>query len=452
MILGSPSTTPLTPPKGLGDSYYPSLGNAGYDARHYDLFLKVDPATNQVDARTVVTAKATEKLDSLNLDFVGCQVSKVEVNGESARFDRHENKLHVEPQSPLAAGQDFQVKVDYHGSPQAFKSEAGDFTVGWKNHEGQFITVDSQPDGAQSWFPNNNHPLDKATYSIAVDVPKPFVAAANGTLVQLEDTPDHRVYHFESKDPMASYLATVNIGNYVTETSVGPGGLPIRNYFPPELADKARFDFGRTPEIIDFLSQRFGPYPFENYGVVVVPAEKVIDQPLETQTLSQFNPALVTGDRKNEDLVVHELAHQWFGNKVSLGRWQDIVLNESFAQYSEWLWLEHTQGKEALQKAVGDTYESLKGLPDISIAAPPKDHLFTDQVYERGAVALHELRAKVGDEAFFGALPGYVANHQNATLDDLQHALEATSGQPLADFFRTWFHDPALPPLSPAPP
>lgn len=434
---------------GLGDLYYPGLGNDGYNAQHYEVDLKVDPKSNQVVGRTIMEAEATQDLASFNLDFHGCQVDQVQVNGKPAQFARDQAELTITPQEPLLQGEDFEVSVNYSGQPQAKTSVCSPFLVGWKNN-GQGIVVDSQPDGAQTWLPVNDHPRDKATYGITVEVPKPYVVAANGTLLAVEDHGDTQSFQFRTREPMASYLATVNVGDYVLDHQEGPDGIPIRNYFPPELVEKARFDFGRTPEMIQFFSQRFGPYPYENYGVVVVNDPKAVSGAMETQTLSLFAPDMVTGDRANEDLVAHELAHHWFGNLVSVSQWSDLWLHEGFASYSEWLWLEHTQGAEALNEKAAETRQWLSTQPGVTIGAPPQDDLFHGQVYLKGALALHELRGKVGDEAFFGGIRTYLERHKgegasNPTIADLQRAVEESSGQPLEDFFQAWLYSAELP-------
>lgn len=444
-----------TPPEkgasGLGDEYYPDLGNGGYDAQHYDLKLRVEPDTNELVAHSKMTAIAKQNLSSLNLDFHGLDIGGIKVNGEAAEFSREENtsELTIIPKSPLNAGQNFTVDVDYAGKPQAMNSRAGDFLVGWKNN-GQGILVDSQPDGAQTWFPNNDHPLDKATYSLAIDVPRAFTAASNGTLLQIEEQGDRHTFHWASKDPMSSYLATVHIGDYVCDTQTGPGGLPIRNYFPPHLLEKARYDFGRTPEMIELFSKHFGKYPFEAYGAVVVDDQKALSGALETQTLSMFEPDLVTGDRRYESVVAHELGHQWFGNLVSLNQWRDLWLHEGFASYSEWLWLEHTDGKEALEAKADKAYGKLAAEPGIVIGRPPKDELFHHQVYLKGGLALHELRRKVGEEDFFGGLKCYLGAHagdgeKNPSIGDFQKSMEEASGKPLGEFFQNWLYSEKLP-------
>ena len=242
----------------------------------------------------------------------------------------------------------------------------------------------------------NDHPTDKASYSFHINVPKPQVAAANGVLTQIEEGEDSNTYHFEARDQMASYLSTVHVGDYVRSESVSPSGIPIRNYFPRDLVKESEYDFGRVPEMMEFFSGKFGPYPFEVYGNIVMDANLGGAAALETQTLPLYDRGMVTGDRRLERVLVHELAHHWFGNSVSPGDWKDIWLNEGLASYSEMLWTEHDQGTEARDRALvrAERIVQRYGAKE-PIAEPAPDGLFDAKVYQGGALAVHALRKEV---------------------------------------------------------
>jgi aminopeptidase N len=473
---------------GLGDPYDLQLGNGGYDAQHYTLDLSVDVSSNTISGTVTMRAVATQDLSAFNLDFIGFDVSRVLLNGVPAEYEREpapegEGGLRVRPGqlassflppltleeqgremtvisgSPLRSGQPFTVELSYSGSPEPFYSQAVPFPMGWTAYEGG-IFVASEPDASASWFPVNDHPLDKATYSFTITVPEPYVVAANGLLQEVVDNGDTRTYVWEASDPLASYLVTVDIAEYVMQTEEGPDGLPIRNFFPPELAEDAAYDFGRTVEMIELYNELFGPYPFEAYGVVVVG-----DVPfaLETQTLSVFGTGAVTGERMAEEVVAHELAHQWFGDSVSLARWGDIWLNEGFARYAQLLWLEHVEGAEPFEHRIRNLYDVVagnlwKGLPPQEIRErlaqlfpppgdPPSDDLFNSGVYDRGALTLHALRQRVGDQVFFEILRTYHGRfrHATATTADFVGVAEQVSGQDLEEFFHGWLFEQALP-------
>jgi len=431
---------------GIGDAYYPGLGNGGYDALHYTLDLAVDVERNNLDGRATIEARATQDLASFNLDFAGLAVEAVAVNGAPVEVDRQDRELVVIPAAPLPECELFTVEVTYSGQPEPVRTPALPIRMGWNNY-GTGIVVAGEPVGASGWYPVNEHPLDKATYTLRVTVPAEYVVAANGLLAETIDRGAMRTFVWENSYPTASYLVTVNIGEFVIEEQEGPGGLPIRNYFPPDIAGEASYDFGRTPQMIALFSSLFGPYPFEAYGVVV--ADAAIPFALETQTLSVFGRRHVDGQRGDEIVVAHELAHQWFGNSVSLADWSDIWLNEGFAEYASYLWYEYLESPEALNEVLHYFYDNLARSLLPPPGSPPPNDLFNISVYIRGAMTLHALRARLGDEAFFRVLQTYYDRFKygNATTGDFIAVAEEIGGQELDGFFDAWLYDLALPPI-----
>jgi len=217
--------------------------------------------------------------------------------------------------------------VSYSGMPGEFNRRGDGYPVSWNSYD-DGVMVAGEPAGSSGWYPVNEHPLDKATYSYRITVPAPYSVAANGQLINTISNPDDTsTFVWKSAWPMASYLATVNIAVFDVETEDGPNGVLIRNYFEENISQRTRSTFDRQAEMIEFFNEVFGPYPFSAYGAVVHNLD--LGFALETQTLSLF------GRRTGEGVVAHELAHQWFGNSVSLKSWQDIWLNEGFASYAE---------------------------------------------------------------------------------------------------------------------
>lgn len=428
------------------DSRIPGIGNGGYDAQHYDSTVKVGK-DGSLDARSLMTAIATEPLDSLNLDFIGLNVENILVNGKKAAFKREDGELIITPQKGIASGEEFSVDVKYAGKPKPFASKHAPVELGWNQFKGGSFVV-SEPDGTRSWLPVNDHPTDKATYSFHVTVPKGQVAAANGVLTSIEEGDDTSTYNFEARDPMASYLATVHTGNYLEEKMVSKGGVPIRNYFPPDIAEKASRDFSEVPDMVDFFSEKFGKYPFEVYGAIVIDANLGGAAALETQTLPLYDRGIVDGRGTNSYVLSHELAHHWFGDSVSPADWKDIWLNEGLASYAEMLWHEHVAGEAALQRdlRIAQSQVQRYGARE-PIGEPRADNLFDPKVYKGGALAVHALRRELGDEKFFEALQLYQAQHKNgaASTKDLQAAAEQVSGVDLNDFFQSWIYSEKLP-------
>ncbi|MBD2001102.1 hypothetical protein H6G00_31675 [Leptolyngbya sp. FACHB-541] len=436
---------------GVGDSLYPGFGNSGYDTQHYTLDLNVtDVDTSTLDATTTIEAIATQDLSSFNLDFIGFTIDEIIVNGKPAEFSRDGQELTITPADPLAEGEAFTVAVDYNGAPTQIDSVAFTFPVptGWVIVDGGNFVL-SEPDGAANYYPVNDHPLDRASYTFRVTVPESYEVAANGVLEQTVDNGDSTTYVFEARDPMVSYLTTVNIGSgFNIETSESSSGVPIRNYFAEGLPEEKLAPFDLQPEMLDYFSEIFGPYPFEVYGSVVVDAET--GGALETQTLSIFGSDLLDSPTL-EETIAHELSHQWFGNEVALADWSDIWLNEGFATYSEGLWIEYSRGDEALDEWVEGQYNEVATRLNqlVSPGEPPADNLFNNGVYSWGALGLHALRLEVGDDSFFDIVQTYYDRFKggNVKTADLIAVAEEVSGQELVSFFDRWIYSDNLAPL-----
>lgn len=440
---------PQTGASGLGDSYFPDIGNGGYDTEHYTINLSWDDETNEIAGTTTVLAKANVDLSGFNLDFLGFEIEHVLVDGEDAAFTREDRELEITPANPLRQDETFEVMVSYSGVPGAGVKDFYDvFARGWMRYP-TGVYVASEPDGAAYWYPVNDHPLDKAAYTFIITVPDAYTAAANGQLVNVVDNPDPTTtFTWEARDEMASYLATVNIAEFVQQTAVGPHDLPIRFYFPINDAEALTKTFSTFPDIIRFYETFLGEYPFQIAGAVV--ADTRLSFALETQTLILFGKDIAVGRTSAEVVVAHELAHEWFGNSISLTQWKDIWLNEGFATYLSMLWVEHSRGQAAMLREMDSYYTILSGQTRRSTAPanPPQDDLFNDGVYLRGAWTLHVLRQTVGDKVFFDILRAYYDRFKygNATTTDFISIASEVSGQDLNDLLQAWLYNEKVPP------
>lgn len=436
---------------GAGDTYYPLLGNGGYDVLHYTIDLTADVDANEIDAVVTIDAEATQALSSFNLDFSGFDITALTVDGDEAAFLRDGRELTVRPDAPLEEGDSFEVVVTYDGVPgETIDGGAPAYALGWTAYPGG-VFVASEPSGAANWYPSNDHPLDKATYTFRITVDEAYTVAANGLLEDTIEDGDSVTYVWESEHPMATYLATVNIADFVRQDVEGPDGLPIRNYFPRALAERGADVFARQGEMIDFFSGVYGPYPFEAYGAVVANIE--LGFALETQTMSLFGRDILSPfsfGARAEEVIAHELAHQWFGDSVTPARWQDIWLNEGFATYSEALWIEHAYGTAQFENYMRNMYAAFaqsSGSPMSMPGLPPPDNLFNRSVYLRGAWVLHALRLEVGDDVFFDIVRTYYDAYKygNATTQNFVNVANEVSGQDLQQLFNVWLYQPRVP-------
>ena len=442
----TPATAPADTPAaaaGLGDSFYPLLGNGGYDVVHYDLELDIDPTLNTISARTEITAVATEDASAFNLDLSGLDVHDVTVGGVAAGFSRDGSELTVHPEQALAEGEEFTVAVDYSGSPEPLNDPGVPFaSLGWHSQDGVIYTL-SQPSGAMTWFPSNNHPSDKATFEIRITVPEATVAAATGLLID-EATADGRTTTtWRMDDPMATYLAAVYVGDFerVDHGRLEGDGPLLRDYIPASAEPGIVEALGVTGEAIDFLEGLLGPYPFDAYGTVVLPFP--FDLALENQTLSVHGPSTLT-----PDIISHEVAHQWLGNSVSLEDWSDIWLNEGIATYLSLMF-----AAEHHDTDLDATMQQLhRRLPSVA-ATPPKgitiDELFGASVYLRGAMTMHALRLHAGDETFFLILRAHYERSDGGTTstEEFLGTVDKLAGSGTVDLVQSWLLDEAVPDL-----
>lgn len=449
---------------GSGDPYFPYAGNGGYDVLHYGLDLRYTPpsgpvAAGNLTAEATITLRATQDLDALNFDLRGLTATAVDVDGkdvdrgagpsEWAQVQDDANRrweLAVGLRPKVKEGRTTTITISYGGATGRPQDTTGAL-YGWVTTPDGAIVV-NEPDGAPTWFPVNDDPEDKATYSFRIAVPEGKTAVANG--LPGDDPQTHAgwtTWSWEAADPMASYLATASVGDFTLRYGEGPRGLSIINAVDngvtgPALV-KTNAALALEPEMIRYLSDLFGTYPFEAFGAIV--DDDSVDYALETQTRPVYSEVA------DEGTVVHELGHQWFGNSVSPADWKDIWLNEGWATYVEWLWAEH-QGRATLGKQFTDAVAELdsKNLWALDISNPGRDNLFAEQVYRRGAATLHALRARIGDSAFFAGATEWLDRYANssATTGDFEAVMEEASGQQLDAFFSDWLREgdrPAMP-------
>lgn len=430
---------------GLGDPYFPALGNGGYDALHYSIDLDVDMDNRQFSSIVTIQAIATESLVRFNLDFLGFAISRVTVNGVEASFERDLRELIISPAEQLVQGNEFTVTVEYSGSPGVnLDPNANAFSQGWIWIEnGSFVA--SEPDGASLWYPVNDHPSDKASYTIEVTVPQPYSVAANGILQDIINQEDaRRTFIWQSNDMMASYLVTVNIGEFIRDDAGDINGVHLRNYYPSQYVTEGLRTFSVHEDMMMLFSDYFGKYPFEAYGAVVVDAQ--LPFALETQTISLFGNNILQDNNINAVTIAHEMAHSWFGNSVSPRTWRDIWLNESFATYASMLWLEDATGSAVVNNVMNDQYQAVAD-SGIAIADPGAENLFAQTVYWGGAWMLKQLHEDLGDDTFFSIIQTYQERFANssASTEDFIAIAEEISGEDLSDFFNAWLYQSVRP-------
>ncbi len=425
---------------GVGDPYFPLAGNGGYRVGHYDLTLHYDPASRHLSGTAVLTARATQPLTRFDLDFNGLKVTGLTVDHAKAEYRRDGQELVVTPRRPLREGRRFQVAVTYDGTPAPVTDPDGSLD-GWiPTDDGAFVA--GEPQGAMTWFPGNNHPTDKSSYDFTITVPEGKTAVANGVFLGARTAQGQTTFRWRQSEPMAAYLATATVGTFKTERYTTRDGIQVYNAVDPREAAAAAPVLKQLPSVLEWESRLFGPYPFRAAGSIVDRAPDV-GYALETQTRPVYDSA------PDLSTLVHESAHQWFGDSVSLTSWKEIWLNEGFATYAEWLYSEQHGGKSAQQ-----TFDELYQRPadDGLWAFPPGDpgsgaNIFGTPVYARGAMALHALRKAVGDRTFVRILRTWAAGHRygHGATPQFVRLSERLSGKELDALFQTWLYTPGKP-------
>lgn len=432
-LTGSAGAGPDTSRAGSTDTLFPRQGHPGYDARHYDVRLDYDPVSNRLAARTTIRAFTREPRRVFRLDLVGMKVSSVRVDGRPAGFRRNAQHLVVRPR--VAVSGRFTTTVTYAGVPREVVDADGS-TEGWVRTDDGAIAL-GEPVGTMAWLPSDNTPGDKARYRIAVTVPRGYQAAANGDLVSRVVRGRATTWTWRVRDRMATYLAMVAVGRFdfyrSSTTSVTGRRIPIWSFVDPRTSKG--FDAqAALPKVLRFQEKLFGPYPVSSAGMVV--DRSSVGYALETQN-RPFYPNAV-----DSATLVHESAHQWFGNSVTLRDWHDIWLPEGFATYAEWLWSGAHGGRTPAQR-----FDALYAKPASDGLWSPAPTEFTDPadlfgepVYNRGAMTLQALRERIGDADFFRLLKRWAAVYRqgNAGTAQLIALAEQVSGEQLDELFADW--------------
>jgi len=338
----------------------------------------------------------------------------------------------------------FRVTVAYGGVPKPIKGSPIVFgsDYGWQyTTDGAFVGC--EPNAASTWYPSNDHPSDKATFSYAITVPKNRQVIANGDYRGRRTHGDTTTYRWAMRRPMATYLATIDIGKWKFQKSRTPHGIRNIGAFDTsyKAADRTRI-MKTTAKVTDFWSKKFGRYPFRSTGAITDSVEDV-GFSLETQSRPLYGYNVESGT------IAHELAHQWFGDSVSVRTWNNVWLNEGFATFAADLWAEHTGGDTTWQQ-FKKTYAHYKKGDEFwtqAIADPKRNTMFGGAVYTRGGMTLAALRHRVGDRTFFRIMHAWTARHRygTATTRDFVRLSEQISHRDLGEFFHAWLWQKSKP-------
>ena len=428
------------------DDFFPTFGNLGIDVQHYAVRLDIAGKGERIEGTAAIEITATRRLTAFSLDLAGLAVSRVEIDGVVAQYWQANDKLTISPPAAIAKGRTFTATVTYAGAPETIPDPTAEDPatipgLGWSKWTGGSYVV-SEPVGAGTWYPVNDQPTDKASYRFTLLVDKPYTAVANGVPVAVTNLGAKRRFVWEQRQPMASFLAITDVDEYRLLRQTSRSGVPIRNYLTADTPPDSVAALRQTPAMMALIEDLVGPYPFDGYGAVMVDDPDLF-YALETQAMSTFQSSFV-----DELTVMHELAHQWFGNAVTVAQWRDLWLAEGFATYFELLWAFRGDqpGFDAFMVRFRDDIAADGVGP--AVVSRPQD-LFADNTYYRGALTLQALRLTVGDGKFNRILRGWYRTYRNknATSQDFIDLAAGIGGPQVRPLLRAWLYGEPVPPL-----
>lgn len=425
----------------VNDPVFPGLGDPRIDVIHYEVGITTTPGVAKISGRVTMRAVVTspQPLRTFTLDLRALVVSSASVNGRPAVVSIRGDQIVLQPTLPLLPQATFTVAIEYGGVPHPLElSAVAGLEIGWQSdgHGGTYTL--SEPYGTQTWMPVSDHPSDKATFTISVDVPDGVEVVGNGLLNKKPSrrTRGRTVWTWEEAEPMAPYLALVAVGQYDIIDRTDPTGLPMIEAYPEGGHNGARRP--GLDRILATFREAFGAYPFSSSGLIVVPAD--LNVALETQTRPMFGSGGVDGS-----IMAHELGHQWFGNSVTPYRWGDVWLSEGFATYAEWVWLE-ADGGPTIEESGRATVNDLGPSSGPAIPRSAVD-AFGPDVYQRGAATLFALRHEIGAVPFGVLLRRWTCEQggASASTSDFVALAGSVAGRDLAPFMERWLSGGAVP-------
>jgi aminopeptidase N len=428
----------------IEDSVYPAVGDPGVDALHYALTLDWQPETRTLTGEALVTFRATEDADRFQLDLIPeLEVSSVRLNGAAVDFTHSGKDLVVTAE--VAQDQEYGAIIAYSGTPQPVEApttRADIDTLGWHITDAGETWTMQEPFGAYSWYPVNDQPADKAFYDFSLSVPTPMVGVANGELISREEVDGVSTTRWSLDEPASSYLSTVAFGEFTMVEEESASGTPL-SYWVPAAEPSAASDLKKLAPLLRWAEARLGPYPFSTLGIVLVDSESA----METQTMVTLgnNPYI-----RSDEVILHELIHQWYGDQVTPLDWRDVWMNEGMTMYLQGVYEAEQEGRSVNAKMRDwAEYETAARAED----GPPGDYdpenFGRNNIYFGPALMWHTLRRDIGNKRFWSLVRDWPAAHNegsssqgelsgSADRDTYYAWIEDHTGEELSAFFDAW--------------
>jgi aminopeptidase N len=413
------------------------------DALHYKFAITLTEDSAQIDGEAAATFRVLAPVAAIELDLIsqarglGMSVTSVTRDGSAVAFTHKADRLRLPVPVDARAGDELTYTVSYAGIP------ADGLKVYTNIHGARVIFSEGWPNRARHWLPMIDHPHDKASGEMIVTAPSKWQVVSNGVLVEQVDLDDtRRRTHWAQRVPLPSWLFALGAARFDAHHAGIVQGVPLQTWAFPEDRIAARTLFEQTSRrAMDFFADRIGPYPYEKLANVQASG---FGGGMENATVIFYGEKGVAAGRGP---VVHEIAHQWFGNSVTERDWDDVWLSEGFATYFALLYQEQFEGRDAFQAALGSSREAVlaaaQKLPDAAVVhrnLSDMERVLNTLVYQKGGWVLHMLRREIGVENFWAGIREYYRRYRdsNASTDDLRKIMEAASKQDLGPFFTQW--------------
>ena len=446
----------LSASAGRAQDAAPADNHPGIDIEHYHFHLALSDESNQIQGRTDVDVRfLTDTLQAFHLDLVGksspqavqgMAVSSVTRSGETVPFTHENGRLRIRLETPPGRDERRTYTVSYQGVP------ADGLIIQDNKYGERTFFGDNWPTRARHWLPTVDHPADKATVEFSVEAPAPYEVVSNGRLVKKSNLSEHlELTHWRTTAPLPTKVMVIGAARFAVDSVGVYKGTPIQSWVFPQDRQPGFYDYARAERILQYFERRIGPFPYAKLANV---QSNTRYGGMENASAIFYNQDAISGERQNEPLLAHEIAHQWYGDSVTETDWAHLWLSEGFATYLTHLYLEDTYGRdrlvEGLKRDKKRILQYMREAPD----APLVDTTYTNPIrllnafsYQKGSWVLHMLRYEVGEEAFWNGLSAFYERYRdgNADTEDFREVMEDVSGRDLSTFFRQWTREAGLP-------
>jgi aminopeptidase N len=429
---------------------------AQVDVLHYRFELELSDKTDEIKGKATIHIRLLQALDSFAIDLVkpaapkgkGMSVSIVAEAGQKAAFRHEANMLWLYPASPLAAGEERVYEIRYAGIP------ADGLIIDKNIHGDRTFFGDNWPNRAHHWIPCIDHPSDKASVEFIITAPDHYQVVANGIQIEKTNLDDETTRtHWREEASLPTKVMVFGAARFGVQYAGQTHGIPVSSWVYRQDRKAGFHDYQQAVEVLEFFIENIGPYPYKKLANV---QSKTRYGGMENASNIFYFEESVSGQREHEDLIAHEIAHQWFGNSASEQNWHHIWLSEGFATYGTNLYIEHKYGRDKMVERLKKEREQVLGFyrrraaPIVDTTVTDWNQLLNPNSYQKGGWVLHMLRRKVGDDAFWQGLRQYyrIFEGRNALTEDFQRVMELVSGHDLSAFFQQWLYQAGQPQLS----